>query len=226
KPGTDVVQAARNALRRWSLAANVQFIETRVPLTDVSPSGVGDGVSLITIANTAANRSFVTGNGAVPDGPGKTRVFTTPTGQITEADIVLNPTFTGSGGFGWSSDATMDTFDIEGTLVHEVGHLLGLNHSGVAGATMQPRQGRNGLIPVLTNRTLEDDDLAGIRSLYGQRTPQTVSTLQGHVAFTTGVPYGAGAHVWAENSFTGRIHGSSITKSDGSYEIQQLPAGS
>src|SRR5205085_7038203 len=37
KPGTDVVQASRNALRRWSLAANVQFIETRAPLTDVSP---------------------------------------------------------------------------------------------------------------------------------------------------------------------------------------------
>src|SRR2546423_1043269 len=145
KPGTDVAQAARNALRRWSLAANVNFIETRVPLTDVSPSGAGDGVTLITIANTAANRSFVTGNGAVPDGPGKTRVFTTPTGQITEADIVLNPTFVGGGGYGWSSDATADTFDIEGTLVHAVGPLLGLNHSGVPGATLQPRQGRNGL---------------------------------------------------------------------------------
>jgi hypothetical protein len=221
KPGTDVVQAARNALRRWSLAANVNFVETRVPLTDVSPSGVGDGVSLITIANTAANRSFVSG-----ENPGRTRVYMSATGQITEADIVLNPTFTGNSGYGWSSDATADTFDIEGTLTHEVGHLLGLNHSGVAGATMQPRQGRNGLLPVLTSRTLEDDDLAGIRSLYGQRTGQTVSTLQGHVTFTTGVPYGAGAHVWAENSLTVRVHGSAITKSDGSYEIQQLPSGS
>jgi Carboxypeptidase regulatory-like domain/Matrixin len=227
KPGTDVVQAARNALRRWSLAANVQFIETRMPLKDVSQSGAGDGVSLITIANTPNNRTFVTGAGAVPDGPGKTRVFTSPTGQITEADIVLNPSFTGnSSGLNWSSDGTFDTFDIESTLVHEVGHLLGLNHSGVPGATMQPRQGRNGLVPIVTNRTLEDDDLLGIRSLYGQRTPQTVSTLQGHVRFTTGAPYGAGAHVWVENSLTGRIHGSSITKSDGSYEIQQLPAGS
>ena len=226
KPGTDVVQAARNALRRWSLAANVEFVETRVPLTEVSQSGAGDGISLITIANTPNNRTFVTGAGVAPDAPGKSRVFASPTGQITEADIVLNPSFTGSGGLGWSSDGTFDTFDIEGTLVHEVGHLLGLNHSGVAGATMQPRQGRNGLVPVVTNRTLEDDDLLGLRSLYGQRTPQTVSTLRGRVTFTTGAPYGAGAHVWAENSLTGRIHGSSITKSDGSYEIQQLPSGS
>ncbi|HYX40493.1 MAG TPA: DUF4214 domain-containing protein, partial [Pyrinomonadaceae bacterium] len=36
---------------------------------------------------------------------------------------------------------------------------------------------------------------------------------------------GAGAHVWAENFFNGRIYASAITKSDGSYDIEQLPPG-
>src|SRR2546423_9790280 len=56
KPGTDVVNTVRRALQRWSLAANIQFVETQSGLQDVSPSGGGDGVSLITIADTPANR--------------------------------------------------------------------------------------------------------------------------------------------------------------------------
>ncbi len=218
KPGSNVLQAVRNALLRWSLAANVTFVETSAPQLDA----IQDGVSLITIADRPANRA-VFGNGG--ENQGRARVYFNPaTGLITEADIVLNPTTTGSNGYGFSTDGTDDTFDLEATFTHEIGHLLGLNHSAVIGATMQPRLGRNfaqsGIsAPAITARTLEDDDLAGIRALYGQRTAQAVGTLRGQVN------YGAGAHVWAENQFNGRIAGSAITKSDGSYEIQQLAPG-
>jgi hypothetical protein len=217
KPGTDVIGTVRRALQRWALAANIQFVETQTGLQSVSPSGGGDGVSLITIADTPENRAFFSGSPA--DTTARTRVFFSSTGAITEADVVINPTVGGSNGYGFSTDATSDTFDLEATFTHEFGHLLGLDHSGVVGATMQPRQGRNFFSPALVMRTLEDDDLAAVRTLYGQRTPEPVGTLQGHVN------YGAGAHVWAENFFNGRIHGSAITKSDGSYEIQQLPPG-
>src|ERR1041384_3533192 len=218
KPGTDVVGTVRRALQRWSEAANVQFVETSSSLQDVGQ----DGVNLITIADTPANRSVFSNGG---ENQGRTRVFFDPaTGLISEADVVLNPAVSGRSGYGFSTDGTDDTFDLESTFTHELGHLLGLNHSAVVGATMQPRQGRNfnmsGLnAPALTMRTLDDDDLAGIRALYGQRTTQTVGTLTGHVN------YGAGAHVWAENIFSGHVFGSAITKSDGSYEIQQLPPG-
>ncbi len=214
KPGTDVVNTVRRALARWSQAANIQFVETQTGLQSVSASGNGDGVSLITIADTPENRAFVSGTT-----PGRTRVFSNASGAITEADVVINPTLSGGNGYGFSLDATSDTYDLEATFTHEIGHLLGLDHSGVIGATMQPRQGRNFFTAALTMRTLEDDDLAGVRALYGQRTAQAVGTLRGQVN------YGAGAHVWAENLQTGRVHGSSITQSSGAYEIQQLPPG-
>ncbi|HEX8068343.1 MAG TPA: DUF4214 domain-containing protein [Pyrinomonadaceae bacterium] len=216
KAGTDVVGTVRRALQRWALTANVNFVETQSGLQSVSPSGGGDGVTLITIADTPENRAFVTG-----DRPGRTRVFFNPaTGTISEADLVINPTLAGTfGGPGFSTDATAGTYDLEATFTHELGHLLGLDHSGVVGATMQPRQGRNFLSPALTMRTLSDDDRAAVSDRYGQRTPQTVGTLRGQVN------YGAGAHVFAENIFSGRLFGSAITKADGSYEIQQLPPG-
>ncbi|MGH9945241.1 MAG: DUF4214 domain-containing protein, partial [Pyrinomonadaceae bacterium] len=115
----------------------------------------------------------------------------------------------------------------ESTLVHELGHFLGLEHSGVVGATMQPRQGRSYFDPATTMRTLSDDDLAGIRSIYGRRAAAAeVGTLTGFVQHSGGsVNYGAGAHVWVESLSTGRVQGGSITKSDGSYRIDQLPAG-
>ncbi len=218
KPGTDVRQVVRNALQRWALAANITFIETSSAQLDA----VQDGVSLITIADRPANRAIF-GNGG--ENQGRARVYFNPaTSLITEADIVLNPTTTGSSGYGFSTDGTNDTFDLEVTFTHEIGHLLGLNHSAVIGSTMQPRMGRNfaqsGInAPAITARTLQDDDLAGIRALYGQRTAQAVGTLRGQVN------YGAGAHVWAENQFSGRIYGSAVTKNDGSYEIQQLVPG-
>jgi hypothetical protein len=216
KPGTDVVAIVRRALQRWALVANINFIETQTSVQSVSPAGGGDGISVITIANTRENAEFVNG-----ERPGRTRVFFNPAnGAITEADLVINPTLNGtSGGPGFSTDSTSGTFDLEATLTHEIGHFLGLDHSGVVGATMQPRQGRNFFSPALTMRTLADDDRAAISALYGARTPQTVGTLRGQIN------YGAGAHVFAENIFSGRLFGSAITKADGSYEIQQLPPG-
>ena len=209
KAGSDVMGAARRALRRWSDAANIQFIESTTSVDSVNPSGSGDGISLITVSASATNDSFVNANGA--QRLGRTRVIFDSTGRILESDLALNPRVS------FSTDGTSNTYDLESTFVHEIGHLLGLDHSGVVGATMQPRQPLNFIDPAHTMRTLSDDDLAGIRSIYGQRVPFAVGSIAGQVN------YGAGAHVWAENLYTGRVTGSSITKADGSYRIDQLP---
>src|SRR4051812_19437247 len=57
KPGSDVIGAVRRALLRWSEAANVQFVETSADTLSISPNGNGDGVSLITVADTEENRT-------------------------------------------------------------------------------------------------------------------------------------------------------------------------
>jgi hypothetical protein len=212
KPGSDVVGAARRALRRWSEAAGIRLVETSTSLDSVNPPGTnGDGVNLITVSASATNDSFTNTGGTRL---GRTRVIFDPvTGRIQESDLAINPRVS------FSTDGTSGTYDLESTFVHELGHLLGLDHSAVIGATMQPRQGQNFTDPAFTMRTLSDDDLAGIRSIYGQPVASPVGAISGHVN------YGAGAHVWAENLYSGRVGGSSITKADGSYRIDQLPPG-
>lgn len=61
----------------------------------------------------------------------------------------------------WSVGALANAFDVETVALHEIGHILGLQHTTVAGAVMFPSVSSNS-----TSRALQPDDLAGIRSLY------------------------------------------------------------
>jgi predicted Zn-dependent protease len=215
KPGSDVMGAARRALARWSEAAGVQFIEASTDIQSISPSGEGDEVSLITVADVAENRAaFVSA-----DRTGRTRVFyDRETGTIMEADVVINPAAQ------FSTDGTPGTYDLEATLTHEIGHVLGLEHSSEAGAAMQPRQGTNGLYEqaAVSSRTLSDDDRAGARALYGSN--QNFGVIAGTVKDAAGSP-AAGAHVFAEDAHTGRVVAGNEAQADGSYRIGGLPPG-
>src|SRR5258705_10146049 len=170
KPESDVLGAVRRALASLSRAANVKFVEVSSKKESVSPTSGGDGVNLITIAGTGDNVAlFAEGNTTA-----RTRVFyDLDTGEINEADIVINPfpySETGAA-LQFSTDGTPGTYDLESTLAHEIGHLLGLGHSHVIGATMQPLQALNGTygLPAISERTLSDSDQAAVRSLYGPR---------------------------------------------------------
>ena|SRR6185369_11380290 len=55
KSGTDVVGAAQRSLARWASLANINFIVTWSQSTSISPATGGDGVSLITIADSIEN---------------------------------------------------------------------------------------------------------------------------------------------------------------------------
>jgi hypothetical protein len=79
--------------------------------------------------------------------------------RITDADIVTN-----SRGYDFASagEACSGEIYIEGVMVHEVGHLLGLAHTSVAGATMYPSVSYCNNGPA----TIEADDKAGINDLY------------------------------------------------------------
>jgi uncharacterized protein (TIGR03437 family) len=220
KPGSDVVGALRRALAHWSDAANIRFAETASNSQSISPAGTsGDGVSLITVAHTTENTAPFTG--AASEMAGRTRVFFTETGIISEADIVLNPRQQ------FSSDGTPGTFDLEATFTHEIGHLLGLEHSGAIGSSMQPRQGKNGIYTVAawTPRSLSEDDRSGVRAIYGLR-PGT--DVRGAITGTITTPAGApvfGANVFAEETSTGRVIASNITLANGTYRIEGLLPG-
>ncbi|HEX8706681.1 MAG TPA: matrixin family metalloprotease [Pyrinomonadaceae bacterium] len=220
KAGSDVVGAARRALAHWAEAANIRFVVAASERQSISAAGsVGDGVNLITLAHTPENSSAFQGKSS--EMPARTRVFSNLAGNITEADVVLNP------GQPFSTDGTPGTYDLEATLTHELGHLLGLEHSGVVGATMQPRQGRNGIynLPSWTQRTLSEDDRAGVSAIYGRRLGTSArGAIAGTITFSSGAPV-FGANVWAEELTTGRVSASNITLANGSYRIEGLLPG-
>lgn len=215
KPGSDVIGAARRAMVQWAGASSIRFVETSSSAQTISPSAGGDGLSLITVANTPENAALFSGS----DRPARTRVFFDPgTGIISEADIALNPAAA------FSTDGTFGTYDLESVLTHELGHLLGLEHSAMVGATMQPRLALNGLytLPAFSPRTLSEDDRAGARALYGPRVGR--GAIAGTITYAGGAAV-YGAHVWAQEISTGRSMAGSISSQSGAYRIEDLPPG-
>ena len=61
----------------------------------------------------------------------------------------------------WAIGAVPGDFDVETVALHEIGHILGLEHSDVNGAVMFPSVSSN-----FTLRALQPDDRAGIEELY------------------------------------------------------------
>ena len=171
KPGSDVVGAARRALYRWSSIATVNFVVSWANENSVSPADGPDGMSLLTVADTPENVAF-----NADATTGRTRVFFDPeTGIIKEADITINPRPRSPEGsdLQFSTDGTPGTYDLEATFTHEIGHLLGLDHSNVLASTMQSHQAFNGTygLPAFNERTLSEDDRHRVRSHYGPTQP-------------------------------------------------------
>jgi|GEM_PF-5888512 len=64
----------------------------------------------------------------------------------------------------WAIGAAAGAYDVESVALHEIGHILGLQHSTVAGAVMWPSLGTNTILRVLTQ-----DDISGVQKCYGRR---------------------------------------------------------
>lgn len=220
KANSDVLGALSRSLEAWSNAAGIEF---RLEVSDrqnVSPHGQkGDGVSLITIAQSPENVLFFARDPMSE--AARTRVFYDKRGFITEADIVLNPFQQ------FSTDGTYGTFDLETTFAHEVGHLLGLKHSAVIGSLMSDKVARNA---VLRDREfiaplLSESDVAAIRALYGNGDDERCCrTISGKLVLQSGKA-ARQTVVWAEDSETGQIVGQTETSADGVYRIGGLING-
>jgi len=81
------------------------------------------------------------------------------TGQIVDADIELNDE---QFNFTVTDNPVLVRIDVQNTIAHEVGHLLGLDHSPESEATMfaMAPSGETGM------RTLDSDDIAGVCDIY------------------------------------------------------------
>jgi matrixin len=156
-------------------------------------SGV-DGVNTICFNQSSA--AFTTGvlsftRVVVADAPGQifggapTAAFT---GQIIDADIYFRndgqATFATPGALANAPGA----YDLESLLAHELGHVFGLDHSGVWRAMMFPFAPSPGTFTgdrpssASPDAPLADDDRAGLRSLYPDPADAVnVGYISGHV---------------------------------------------
>jgi len=75
---------------------------------------------------------------------------------IFDADIVYNNV-----GFCWNDTGNNNCVDTLSIAVHEDGHFLGLDHSNVSGATMEPFYGGGNSLA-----SIEQDDIDGVCALY------------------------------------------------------------
>jgi matrixin len=117
-----------------------------------------DGVNLVVFRN-ASNGSAIATTYWWSNGSG-----------IIDADIVF---WDAAFRFFAGANGCSAGFYIEDIATHEFGHALGLGHSTLAGATMYPSVSSCNM----SNRTLDADDIAGVRSLYPpQTTPPSPPT--------------------------------------------------
>ncbi len=152
--------------------------------------------------------------------PGSSIVALTPllastgTGQILDADIVFN------GAHPFSTTLQGGTFDVQAVATHEIGHLIGLDHSGGPLTTMNATVVAGSSTP----RSLSRDEEAAAAHVY----PQAGAVL-GRVAGTVIAQGGGGlrfAQVVAIDRATGEVAGAAVTDASGNYDLPGLPGGS
>jgi Matrixin len=118
-----------------------------------------DGLNLVVFRNASSGSAIAT------------TYWWSSGGRIIDADIVF---WDAAFRFFSGSSGCSGGFYIEDIAAHEFGHALGLGHSAITGATMYPSVSSCNA----GNRTLETDDIDGVRFLYPATVPRPVQNLR------------------------------------------------
>jgi hypothetical protein len=152
---------------------------------------------------------FPTGSSTVAITP----VWFTASGVILDADVLFN-----GKGYRFTTSGYPGRFDVQDVAAHELGHLLGFDHSGWAGATMYPYVDPT----VVLHRSISEDERCALRSVYPSGAP--AGSISGRVVREgSGTPV-AGAHVVARDA-SGRTAASVLADGLGGYRIAALAPG-
>ncbi len=134
--------------------------------------------------------------------------------EFEDADILFNPNQV------FSTDGAPGTFDLQSVATHEIGHLLGLDHTAIVSATMNPLAG----LGVTFFRVLQTDDRIGCSVLYPEpEFSRSTGKIAGNILLEGEGVFGA--HVVALDE-AGRAVTSALSGEDGSYRISGLSPGS
>ncbi|MBI4867946.1 MAG: matrixin family metalloprotease [Candidatus Wallbacteria bacterium] len=203
---TSAADAVRAAFRTWddAASANVSFRDEGDTLQETASTQ--EGVNLVSFVDVA----FPYG-GALAVTPYS---YSTQNGALRYASVLFNPQVR------FSTASEPGTFDVQAVATHEIGHLLGLDHSAILASTMLPF----GCKDSTRGRHLSPDDLAGISSIYPALGFQAATgSIVGRVTNAAGSSI-FGAHLVAVSS-DGVVGAGAYTAADGSYRIGGLPPG-
>ncbi|HBP20949.1 MAG TPA: hypothetical protein DEA08_24580, partial [Planctomycetes bacterium] len=207
--GSDEV-AVREGFRAWERVADsdLSFRFDDAPASRARADWASDDVHMVWFDPNDSSGFFSQGTGLVAITPID---FNPQTGEITDADILVDARRT------FSTRGDADAFDLQSVITHEVGHLLGLDHSPVHGSTMTP-------VPALGDtrlRSLSPDEEAAVRALYPAA--NAYGALTGVLRRGDGSVV-VGAHVVAEN-LDGEPTAATLSNPDGTFLLEGLPPG-
>lgn len=148
------VTRTRNAIvstNAWNGAGSGTLLTASISSSVSTGFSLGDGTPMLNFRNP-----YGTCSGSC--------LAATYTGYYTGSTIYDADIVTNYNGYAWASagEACSSEIYVEGVMVHEVGHLLGLGHTNVGGATMYPSVSYCSNAPATT----EADDEAGVNYLY------------------------------------------------------------
>ncbi|MDA1276112.1 MAG: carboxypeptidase regulatory-like domain-containing protein [Verrucomicrobia bacterium] len=210
------INAVRASFDQWQSIPGTSLRFSGVELAQKNPdANPNDGTNLVFWATESA---FVNG--------GRDNILGTlslafprvdSNNTLLECDIVLNGVQ-----FNWFTDFGLtnspDQF-VESSILHEIGHFIGLDHSPAGGATLFAR----GTTGIGTQAGLSTDEIAAARWLYPISSPKPAGgTIQGRIR-AKGIAV-HGAVISAENAF-GNLISATVSQPNGDYELPQLPTG-
>jgi hypothetical protein len=136
---------------------------------------------------------------------------------IVDADIAFNP----GENFSTTTPPLSGDFDVQATATHEIGHFLGLDHSGIANAIMYPF---GDTVSTGQPRVLAIDDKVGVAFLYpGGNFASATGTISGRVTLSGSGTFAA--HVIAIDAASGNAVVDGLTDTSGNYSLVGVPPG-
>ena len=201
--------ALRLAIGDWNgLSGTEVFLnEDTDPDQQARTDWKADNLHLIWFDEDNSSGYFGAGSGVVALTP----VWYGTGGKILDADVLFN-----GGEYRFTTSGQSGFFDVGDVGAHELGHLLGLDHSGWAGSTMYPYVDPDAIL----HRSPSRDEAAALREI-------APSGAWGRIAGSVRRPGGeplAGAHLVAVDA-AGRTSASTLSAADGTYVLHGLEAG-
>lgn len=214
-PFSQVEQAIAASFQAWEDIPTSVVAFTRGPNTTSTTTGNDNVLQLFWLENSTTTSDGLNIAGALAISRLTTLTSGARNGEIIDASLVFN-----GAQFQWAVDGRNGAADVAEVATHEIGHIIGISHSPIGGATMFPRTGTGRI----RGRTLESDDRIAASVIYpASGFASSTGVIRGRVGDNNNNAI-FGAHVAAVNA-NGVVIAGAISQPDGGYSIQGLPPG-